>query len=121
MALDAPPREGRPSLAPDAGERWHVERIFRGFGGGATSGARINARRVQNLVQGNYDEAYGRVEMRAFPIKLTVEATNICNLRCPGCFTGIEQIGRTRGHMSLELFQDVLRELGPYLFEVEFY
>jgi MoaA/NifB/PqqE/SkfB family radical SAM enzyme len=81
----------------------------------------MTQRRVQNLVQSNFDEREGKTRVESYPIKLTIEATNICNLRCPACFTGSGQIGRRRGHLSLELYRRVMAELGPTLFEVEFY
>jgi MoaA/NifB/PqqE/SkfB family radical SAM enzyme len=85
----------------------------------AYEGTTLTARRLLNLWLSRWEEARGRVRLRSYPIKLTVEATNVCNLGCPACFTGVAETGRRRSHMSLELYRRLLAELGPYLFEVE--
>ena len=87
----------------------------------AFGGARWTARRLANFYHARWEEARNKVELRSRPVKLTVEATSACNLRCPACFTGVGEVGRPRGGMSLECFRRLLDELGPYLFEIEFY
>ncbi|HVU02796.1 MAG TPA: radical SAM/SPASM domain-containing protein [Polyangiaceae bacterium] len=112
----------RSTLAPSLGERHQVTRLFHVMPPPiACSGARITPRRIQNLIQANHEEAQNRVALRSMPSRLTIEATNVCNLRCPACFTGTEQIGRRKGHLSMDLFRRVLAELGPYLLEMELY
>jgi MoaA/NifB/PqqE/SkfB family radical SAM enzyme len=83
--------------------------------------ARLTPKRLANLYRARWEHRRGRTRLRSYPVKLTIEATNICNLSCPGCYTGIGDIGRARGHLSLELWHRLLDELGDYLFEVEFY
>jgi pyruvate-formate lyase-activating enzyme len=87
----------------------------------AYPGVRLTARRLLNLYLSRWQEACGHTRMLARPIKLTVEATNICNLRCPACFTGAQLPGRPKTHMPLEFYQRLLDELGDYLFTLEFF
>lgn len=82
---------------------------------------RVTPRRLANLYLGRLEYLLGRKRLRSSPVKLTVESTSICNLRCPACFTGAGEVGRARGHMSPELYDRLLDELGPYLFEIEFH
>ncbi len=84
-------------------------------------GLRYTPRRALNLWLARMEMKTGRTSVWCRPSKLTVEATNICNLRCPACFTGIGDVGRARGHMSLDLYKQLIAELGPTLMEVEFY
>ena len=84
-------------------------------------GYQLTLRRMANLLLQRLEHRFGRTQLWSKPCKLTVEATNICNLRCPACFTGAGEEGRARAHMSLELFLQLLDELGPYLLECEFY
>jgi len=84
-------------------------------------GSQLTTRRLLNLYLQRLEHVLGRTSLWSKPCKLTVEATNICNLRCPACFTGAGEVGRGRSHMSLELFERLLDELGPYLLECEFY
>jgi MoaA/NifB/PqqE/SkfB family radical SAM enzyme len=84
-------------------------------------GARITPRRLINLYRMRRHFGRGDIELKSYPVRLTVEATNVCNLRCPGCFTGLEEVGRERSFMPLELYERLLDEMGPYLFQLELY
>jgi radical SAM protein with 4Fe4S-binding SPASM domain len=46
------------------------------------------------------------------PPVLTVEPTNICNLRCPLCVTGNGSMQRQKGRMDLPTYQRLIDELG---------
>lgn len=81
--------------------------------------ARMTHRRIQNFALAQIEHLSGADTLKSLPVKLTIESTNICNLRCTACPTGAERKGRQTGHMSLELFSWLMRELGPTLFEVE--
>jgi len=81
--------------------------------------ARMTPRRIQNYVTAHLERTDGKSTLSSLPLKLTIESTNICNLRCAACPTGLERRGRRVGHMSVELFSWLMSELGPTLFEVE--
>ena len=50
------------------------------------------------------------------PTILTIEPTNICNLRCPLCTTGSGEMERSNGKMSFETFQNIIKKMGDDLF-----
>jgi len=50
------------------------------------------------------------------PPILTIEPTNLCNLRCPLCTTGNGEMERVRGHMNLETFKNILDKMGKDIF-----
>lgn len=81
----------------------------------------MTARRLFNLRQLHAEYAAGAVKLRAKPIKLVIEATNVCNLHCPGCFTGVGENGRVRSAISLDFYRRILNEIGDTLIEIEFY
>src|SRR5262249_50871562 len=110
-----------PSHGPTDGEKYNLRRILEMPPPFSSTGTRIAPRRVQNLVQSNLERLAGRAEISSRPARLTVEATNFCNLRCPACYTGLGETGRPRSEMPLEAYRRLIAELGPYLFEVEFY
>ncbi len=83
-------------------------------------GATLTPRRASNLYLNRIETLSLRTKLLSNPVKLTVEPTNICNLRCPACFTGVGQLGRKAGPMPLALYRRLLRELGGHLFQIEF-
>src|SRR5437773_962040 len=109
------------SHGPTEGEKYNLRRILEMPPPFSAKGSRITPRRVQNLIQSNLERLAGRTELASWPSRLTVEATNFCNLRCPACYTGLGEVGRPRSDLPLEAFRRLISELGPYLIEVEFY
>lgn len=55
------------------------------------------------------------------PFILTVEPTNVCNLRCPLCVTGNGTLMRRAGLMPLERFREIIDALGDDLFYLLLY
>lgn len=92
-----------------------------GAAGVALDYATMTPRRLWNLRRLHEDYVAGAVTVRAKPIKLVLEATNVCNLNCPGCFTGVGENGRIRSAVGMDFFQRILDELGDTLIEIEFY
>ena len=51
----------------------------------------------------------------SYPYMLQVEPTNHCNLKCPLCPAGTDQLGRERRHMPLEEFVGLVDDMEKYL------
>jgi radical SAM protein with 4Fe4S-binding SPASM domain len=49
------------------------------------------------------------------PFSISVEPTTSCNLRCPGCPTGLKQLKRPQGYIDAEKFKEILGQLNPHL------
>lgn len=45
-----------------------------------------------------------------FPIELAIEPTNYCNSHCPLCPTGSNQLKRSKGYMTFDLFKKIIDE-----------
>jgi MoaA/NifB/PqqE/SkfB family radical SAM enzyme len=56
--------------------------------------------------------------LTSYPYYLVLDPTNICNLRCPLCPSWQDFKARTKGVMSIQTFQEICDEIGPYLFAV---
>src|SRR4051794_8895077 len=56
--------------------------------------------------------------VRGFPVKLTIEPTSICDLRCPLCPTGAGTLRREKGMLSFSNFRKVIDDLDPFLCRV---
>jgi len=83
-------------------------------------GAVVTPRRVLNLYRNRWETLHLRETLRSYPIKLTVEPSNACNLRCPACLTGVGERGRDTRPLAVDLFERLLAEIGDSLFQVEF-
>ncbi len=83
------------------------------------AGTKVTPKRLLNLYLVRFQRWRAHSRLSGYPIFLTIEAANLCNLRCPYCFTGAGDIGRERGYLPLSLFKRIMDELGDYLFEVE--
>jgi radical SAM protein with 4Fe4S-binding SPASM domain len=55
------------------------------------------------------------------PMAISAELTNCCNLNCPECSSGSGQMKRDRGFMDIALFNKILGELGPYLYNINLF
>lgn len=55
------------------------------------------------------------------PLILTIEPTNLCNLRCPLCVTGNGKMTRKTGLMTFKAYKNILDEIGDYLFYLLLY
>lgn len=84
-------------------------------------GTTLTAKRLLNLYVARVDATQGRTVLRSYPMKLTIEASNACNLECPACFSGLGETNGRRSMMTLDLYRKILDEVGDYLFEIEFY
>jgi MoaA/NifB/PqqE/SkfB family radical SAM enzyme len=82
---------------------------------------RVTPKRLLNYHVVRYQHARGHVRLRGYPLTLTLEATNVCNLGCPACFTGAGEVGRKQAAMPMPLFQKIMDELGDYALNLEFY
>lgn len=57
----------------------------------------------------------------AYPIKLTIDPTSYCNLKCPLCPTGRGDVSRPKGFMKFESFKRIVDELSDYLFVIDLF
>ena len=65
--------------------------------------------------------ATGKVSVNGMPVSISAELTNYCNLHCPECSSGSGKMQRERGYMDIELFNKIMNELSPYLYNINLY
>lgn len=78
-------------------------------------------RRTINSIKTHRNYSKNKVSLSNKPLSLFVEPTNICNLTCPSCPTGNNTLTRKKGHMSLDLFKNLMDEVGDYLVQLFFW
>ena len=52
---------------------------------------------------------------RGNPLKIGIEPTTFCNLRCPECPSGLRSFTRPTGMMNLDLYKELMDQLAPDL------
>lgn len=72
----------------------------------------MNTRQIMHWGLSSLSAGVSAERNMGLPVHLTVEPTNVCNLRCPVCETGAGILNRPRGHMSLDTFKRVLDSAG---------
>jgi radical SAM protein with 4Fe4S-binding SPASM domain len=63
----------------------------------------------------------GKMVFGGFPITLSIELTNHCNLRCPECRSGSGLLYREKGYMNMTTFDRILSDCSPFLFSMILY
>ncbi|HEY6565432.1 MAG TPA: radical SAM protein, partial [Pirellulaceae bacterium] len=70
-----------------------------------------------NLARVELDRKLRRLRVAGFPYILFIDPCNFCNLRCPLCATGVNDLGREQAMLSFEHFRRYFDPFAPYLFE----
>lgn len=74
-------------------------------------------KKLANLARVEYERVRRRVEVASHPYLLIIDPCNFCNLRCPLCPTGLNDLGREQSMMPFEHFKHYIDPHLPYLFE----
>lgn len=74
--------------------------------------------KIFNLFKVELERKLKKVIVSSRPYIVFIDPTNFCNLRCPLCPTGLNNLGRKQSMMSLDCFKKYLDPHVPYLFEV---
>lgn len=68
-----------------------------------------------NLLAAGLNLAHRRLRPWSWPLHMQIELTSFCELECPVCPTGLGALNRAASAVDPELFEQILREAGPYL------
>lgn len=63
----------------------------------------------------------GEFPKNAYPVFANIDPTNVCNLRCVECDVGTGNHEHPRGQMKMDLYEKIMREIGPYLIHLDFF
>ena len=108
---------------PNVDSRWDL-----GFGKEVSFRQLLKAltfKRMWNAVQASASFLISAITKRhrvwGVPPVLTVEPTNICNLRCPLCVTGNGSMERPYGRMDLDTYKILIDEIGDRVLYLVFF
>jgi MoaA/NifB/PqqE/SkfB family radical SAM enzyme len=74
-----------------------------------------------NWIHANLEMLFRVKKVRARPLQITIDSSNICQLSCPICPTGMKKHDRPSGKAKEELLTNLLAEVGDYLFAINFF
>ncbi len=73
--------------------------------------------KLANLARAEMERKLRRIECKSNPYLLIIDPCNFCNLRCPLCPTGLNDLGRPQSMLSLAHFKKYFDPLAENLFE----
>lgn len=74
-----------------------------------------STRKLLNIARCESEKRLGVLRPDAMPYTATVDVTNVCNLQCPHCPTGLGLHGRKASMLKLDRVEKLLDEAGDYL------
>lgn len=74
----------------------------------------LTPKKLFNLLRNIFAFFLQKPTWSKYPSFLVIEPTNHCNLKCPLCPTGIDNLFRPKGMMSLATYTQILDEIGEY-------
>ena len=63
----------------------------------------------------------GRTRVAGYPYEWEIDTTNICQLKCPLCHTGLDTVNRQKGVMHFGLFKKTIDEIKDYCIWLSLY
>ena len=106
---------------------WALERRFQANGSviGSFAGGRVSQRFEIALRHGTWKKLFnflrielqlrlGRTKVWGYPYEWEIDTTNICQLKCPLCHTGLGTVNRQKGVMHFDLFSKTIDEIKDY-------
>ena len=81
----------------------------------------LSLKKAANVIKAEYSRVRGKEVPWGMPYEYIIDPTNICQLRCPLCATGSGTGRRSKGRMSLKLFQKIIAEIRDYALHIFLY
>jgi len=77
----------------------------------------VSARKIYNILQNRilYILSKRKGKSGHMPVSLSVEPAAVCQLRCPECVLGRNELIRKKRYLDFELYKKVVDETAPYL------
>jgi len=79
-------------------------------------------KKFHNYILNRLEKRMRKPVLRSMPVNILIEPCNVCNLKCPGCITGIrhdEAINRQM--LDLEHFRRIFGQIKEYVFNISLY
>ena len=71
-------------------------------------------RKLFNFLRIEVQLRLGRTRVSGYPYEWEIDTTNICQLKCPLCHTGLGTVNRQKGVMHFDLYKKTIDEIKDY-------
>ena len=78
-------------------------------------------RKLFNLIRVEAQLKVGRTQVWGYPYEWEVDTTNICQLKCPLCHTGLGTVHRDKGVMHFDIYKKTIDEIKDYCLWLSLY
>lgn len=78
-------------------------------------------KKYKNLFQALEEQRSALAKISSYPVSLCLDAASACPLHCPFCIHGKSSSSRPFSILKWDLFEPLIDELGPYLFQVDLF
>ena len=78
----------------------------------------LTKKKLDNFLLARKEEDEKKLRLKSKPYHFVIEPTNICNLHCPLCSTGINAETRDKGTLTLEKFKKLIDEIKDVALEL---
>ena len=78
----------------------------------------LTQKKLDNFLLARKAEDEKKLRLHSKPYHFVIEPTNVCNLHCPLCSTGINAETRNKGTLTLEKFKQLIDEIKDYALEL---
>src|SRR3989338_1632385 len=92
---------------------YHIKNLFKDDQTGIYR--HLTFKKVINYIKNMYDAIIRNPYVSSYPIHITVDPANICQLKCPLCPTGQGLYSRPKIMMRFDDFKKILEQLGDYI------
>ncbi|MCM8796256.1 MAG: radical SAM protein [Candidatus Omnitrophica bacterium] len=82
--------------------------------------SRSNIKKIFNYINAYKNYYLGIAKVTSYPLRMSFEPTNRCNLSCALCPTGAGFCKRQRGFMDLDNYIGLIDNIGRYLYSITF-
>ena len=78
----------------------------------------LTKKKLDNFLLARKEEDEKKLRLKSKPYHFVIEPTNVCNLHCPLCSTGINAETRAKGTLTLEKFKKLIDEIKDVALEL---
>ena len=81
----------------------------------------VSWKKLLNFARIEFQLKFGRTKVSGYPYEWEIDTTNICQLKCPLCHTGLGTVNRQKGVMHFDLYKKTIDQIKDYCIWLSLY